>query len=244
MDQYGGFDFKENIVFEDIDISEYLRLDEEQEDPSIVLVSVEPINLEQPYKEKIACELLIEDSVDKYIPSLNSNSIDNFSTKASSYQEDTLSVVQSEYLGNNSTPEDRVTRIRKEYINRVQQLLEEVKNRCKSAGIQDLYPQLEEESELVTDNINTISEQLLSKLVIDADKNNRIRKARNVHLPSESKSILYNWFLTHVQYPYPTKQQKVELATQTYLSEKQVETWFTNMRLRHWKPLLEQNKNL
>ena len=47
--------------------------------------------------------------------------------------------------------------------------------------------------------------------------------------------MLAEWFKYHVQDPYPTTSDKVQLAMEAGLTVKQVEHWFTNQRKRKWR---------
>ncbi|KAL0480682.1 homeobox-like protein [Acrasis kona] len=51
-------------------------------------------------------------------------------------------------------------------------------------------------------------------------------------LPQEASTILNEWFTNHIEDPYPTKEQKDELLSQTGLSRKQLKDWFVNHRQR------------
>ena len=42
--------------------------------------------------------------------------------------------------------------------------------------------------------------------------------------------VLKNWFTKHESHPYATKEQKIDLANLTSLSEKQVTAWLINAR--------------
>jgi hypothetical protein len=51
--------------------------------------------------------------------------------------------------------------------------------------------------------------------------------------------VLKTWMLSpeHVDYPYPTDEEKVALAAQAGITLKQLSVWFTNARKRLWIPL-------
>ena len=50
--------------------------------------------------------------------------------------------------------------------------------------------------------------------------------------PPEATRILRNWYEKNFFNPYPTKEQKEDLARQTNLTDSQVQTWFANTRNR------------
>jgi hypothetical protein len=58
-------------------------------------------------------------------------------------------------------------------------------------------------------------------------------------LADQSAHVLKAWMLSpeHVDYPYPTDAEKVELAAQAGVTLKQLSVWFTNARKRLWIPL-------
>ncbi|KAI8677897.1 hypothetical protein NCS55_00508200 [Fusarium keratoplasticum] len=45
--------------------------------------------------------------------------------------------------------------------------------------------------------------------------------------------VLRNWFISHIDHPYPSEEDKVSLAQQSGLSRSQVVNWFANTRRRH-----------
>lgn len=49
---------------------------------------------------------------------------------------------------------------------------------------------------------------------------------------------LTEWLLKHSTNPYPTMEDKAELARESGLSTQQVQNWFINMRKRHWTPMM------
>jgi len=61
----------------------------------------------------------------------------------------------------------------------------------------------------------------------------RLAKARTrqSYHPDSSK-VLQDWLMCHKDNPYPTMQQKKDLASRSGLSKKQVSNWFQNARSR------------
>ncbi|KAF5027158.1 hypothetical protein F66182_731 [Fusarium sp. NRRL 66182] len=45
--------------------------------------------------------------------------------------------------------------------------------------------------------------------------------------------VLRNWYVTHLDHPYPSEEEKLGLAQQSGLSRSQVINWFANTRRRH-----------
>ena len=59
-----------------------------------------------------------------------------------------------------------------------------------------------------------------------------VRKAREV-----ANNILKTWLLQHAVNPYPTQDQKTQLAEATGLTVPQINTWFANGRRRILRPI-------
>lgn len=55
------------------------------------------------------------------------------------------------------------------------------------------------------------------------------------HFPLAKRKILQKWFEKNMKNPYPSLQQKKELADEAGLSVEQVNTWFTNTRRKYKK---------
>ncbi|KAL2940460.1 BEL1-like homeodomain protein 9 [Bienertia sinuspersici] len=58
--------------------------------------------------------------------------------------------------------------------------------------------------------------------------------------PDKAVSVLRNWLYEHFLHPYPSDSDKQMLAQKTGLSRSQVSNWFTNARVRLWKPMVEE----
>ena len=64
----------------------------------------------------------------------------------------------------------------------------------------------------------------------------KVRKAGlRQKLPKTSQAIMVAWLEAHKEYPYPSKQEKDELARDTGLTVKQVSDFTGNWRKRKWK---------
>src|SRR5690606_15347677 len=48
----------------------------------------------------------------------------------------------------------------------------------------------------------------------------------------DTNAVLKNWYEAHASHPYPTEEEKKELASATSLSVGQISTWFANTRRR------------
>lgn len=63
--------------------------------------------------------------------------------------------------------------------------------------------------------------------------------AKGRQLPEWSVHILKEWLLSqeHFDYPWPTPEEKTDLATRAGIDERQLGIWLTNARKRLWMPL-------
>lgn len=59
------------------------------------------------------------------------------------------------------------------------------------------------------------------------------------NLPFPARKILFNWLVEHLREPYPSEEEKLELARETGLSRTTVNNWFINARRRYVKPLMQ-----
>lgn len=57
------------------------------------------------------------------------------------------------------------------------------------------------------------------------------------HMPC-SQQVMRDWLMDHFLHPYPTDEDKKELAKQTGLKRSQVSNWFINARVRIWRPAI------
>jgi Spy/CpxP family protein refolding chaperone len=71
--------------------------------------------------------------------------------------------------------------------------------------------------------------------VLDAEAN----KKRRGNLPKRATNILKKWLFEHLFHPYPSEEQKRQLASQTGLTINQISNWFINARRRILQPMLE-----
>lgn len=68
------------------------------------------------------------------------------------------------------------------------------------------------------------------------------KKTTTAVLDSKATDILNKWFDDHSDKPYPTKQEKEELARRCKMSIKQLSTWFNNKRYRSNCTLTKKGK--
>jgi hypothetical protein len=61
-------------------------------------------------------------------------------------------------------------------------------------------------------------------------------KRRRMNFSSEAVNILKQWFSSHSSKPYPTEEEKEQLAESSGITVHQVTNWFINMRKRNWDP--------
>lgn len=70
---------------------------------------------------------------------------------------------------------------------------------------------------------------------------NSARKGRQKRgvLPKHATSIMRTWLFQHLVHPYPTEDEKRQIASQTNLTLLQVNNWFINARRRILQPMLD-----
>ncbi|XP_014673250.1 PREDICTED: homeobox protein PKNOX2-like, partial [Priapulus caudatus] len=72
----------------------------------------------------------------------------------------------------------------------------------------------------------------------DDDSGKKGRTKRGV-LPKHATNIMRSWLFQHIVHPYPTEDEKRQIAGQTNLSILQVNNWFINARRRILQPMLD-----
>ena len=58
-------------------------------------------------------------------------------------------------------------------------------------------------------------------------------------LPKQATNVMKQWLFQHLIHPYPSEEEKKQLAEETNLSNLQVNNWFINARRRILQPMLE-----
>jgi hypothetical protein len=68
----------------------------------------------------------------------------------------------------------------------------------------------------------------------DSIRNEEIKVERKAtrNFENSSRDLLLEWYKVNFEHPYPTKEQKEELAGLTGLTRTQIDTWFVNTRRR------------
>jgi hypothetical protein len=61
------------------------------------------------------------------------------------------------------------------------------------------------------------------------------QRAKNVHRSPDVNKVLMDWLMYHLKKPYPTPQEKQQLADATKLTVQEVTTWMGNKRNRELK---------
>lgn len=117
--------------------------------------------------------------------------------------------------------------------------LEEVVARChlKSSEVtvesNDLSKSAIESLRDVVNNVSTIESPPSSRhSSTDSEPTTPIPSSTKRSLTPHAKSILSEWFRKHLYRPYPTFEEKKELADLCGISSSKVDTWFANKRNR------------
>ncbi|TKC34460.1 hypothetical protein EI555_019699 [Monodon monoceros] len=76
----------------------------------------------------------------------------------------------------------------------------------------------------------------LTSLLENEDK--KSKNKRGV-LPKHATNIMRSWLFQHLMHPYPTEDEKRQIAAQTNLTLLQVNNWFINARRRILQPMLD-----
>uniref|UniRef100_A0A8C5LVX2 PBX/knotted 1 homeobox 1 n=1 Tax=Leptobrachium leishanense TaxID=445787 RepID=A0A8C5LVX2_9ANUR len=62
-------------------------------------------------------------------------------------------------------------------------------------------------------------------------------------LPKQATNVMRSWLFQHIGHPYPTEDEKKQIAAQTNLTLLQVNNWFINARRRILQPMLDSSSN-
>ncbi|RLW07603.1 hypothetical protein DV515_00003536 [Chloebia gouldiae] len=60
-------------------------------------------------------------------------------------------------------------------------------------------------------------------------------------LPKHATNVMRSWLFQHIGHPYPTEDEKKQIAAQTNLTLLQVNNWFINARRRILQPMLDSS---
>nr|QFQ66898.1 PKNOX2-like protein [Hofstenia miamia] len=80
---------------------------------------------------------------------------------------------------------------------------------------------------------------LISNSLHDLNPDGSMKKTKRGVLPKQATQIMRSWLFQHIVHPYPTEDEKRQLAQQTSLTLLQVNNWFINARRRILQPMLE-----
>lgn len=97
---------------------------------------------------------------------------------------------------------------------------------------------LKEGAQRFTTTVNAAQEGGGGKRKGDA-LDSEANKKRRGNLPKRATNILKKWLFEHLFHPYPSEEQKRQLASQTGLTINQISNWFINARRRILQPMLE-----
>jgi hypothetical protein len=66
-------------------------------------------------------------------------------------------------------------------------------------------------------------------------------RGRSNSLPSNVVDYLKDWLMSpeHINHPYPTEEEKMQMVADTSIELKRLNNWFVNNRIRYWKPRME-----
>ncbi|KAI7811410.1 homeobox protein PKNOX1 [Triplophysa rosa] len=68
-------------------------------------------------------------------------------------------------------------------------------------------------------------------------------KAKRGILPKHATNVMRSWLFQHIGHPYPTEDEKKQIALQTNLTLLQVNNWFINARRRILQPMLDASSS-
>lgn len=85
--------------------------------------------------------------------------------------------------------------------------------------------------------------QLNQDLSFFGGDDNSPKNKRGV-LPKQATSVMRSWLFQHIAHPYPTEEEKKQIAIQTNLTLLQVNNWFINGRRRILQPMLDVNSEM
>ncbi|PVD26639.1 hypothetical protein C0Q70_14317 [Pomacea canaliculata] len=74
----------------------------------------------------------------------------------------------------------------------------------------------------------------------DDDRGSKRNKKRGI-FPKVATNIMRAWLFQHLSHPYPSEEQKKQLAQDTGLTILQVNNWFINARRRIVQPMIDQS---
>ncbi|XP_024117440.1 homeobox protein PKNOX2 isoform X2 [Oryzias melastigma] len=92
---------------------------------------------------------------------------------------------------------------------------------------------------LPTGTIQIQNSQVNMDLTSLLDSEDKKSKNKRGVLPKHATNIMRSWLFQHLMHPYPTEDEKRQIAAQTSLTLLQVNNWFINARRRILQPMLD-----
>ncbi|XP_068428072.1 homeobox protein PKNOX1.1 isoform X2 [Clinocottus analis] len=89
---------------------------------------------------------------------------------------------------------------------------------------------------------NQLQLQFHQDLNLFSHDDNSTKNKRGV-LPKHATNVMRSWLFQHIGHPYPTEDEKKQIATQTNLTLLQVNNWFINARRRILQPMLDASSS-
>ncbi|KAM4731589.1 LOW QUALITY PROTEIN: homeobox protein PKNOX1.1 [Anableps anableps] len=89
---------------------------------------------------------------------------------------------------------------------------------------------------------NQLQLQFHQDLNLFNHEDNSTKNKRGV-LPKHATNVMRSWLFQHIGHPYPTEDEKKQIASQTNLTLLQVNNWFINARRRILQPMLDASSS-
>jgi len=107
----------------------------------------------------------------------------------------------------------------------------------------DLIQPLEDDEEAIEEKKRPSQKKRssLSSSSVSPNKN-RGGARRRSHFLKATTDRLKQWLLDHIDHPYPSEEEKISLSSETGLTIKQINYWFTNSRRRFLKKWREEHQ--
>ncbi|OWZ07184.1 Homebox and aldo/keto reductase [Phytophthora megakarya] len=112
-----------------------------------------------------------------------------------------------------------------------------------SASRELRLPSFSTSYELETATPSSADEEDAEQPTVKTATQRRKKGTRRGTLHPEAKNVLKAWMFSpeHFAHPYPSEEEKEELANEAGIEVKQLSNWFTNARKRLWQPVLRQS---
>lgn len=96
-------------------------------------------------------------------------------------------------------------------------------------------------AELTETNILQSPTSPMEESVTLSDSDKKKNGSKRGIFPKHATNIMKAWLFQHLVHPYPTEDEKRQIASQTSLTILQVNNWFINARRRILQPMLDNN---